>query len=35
MIEALAACARRAGRDVASPSEARALLGLRAASAAA
>jgi 3-keto-5-aminohexanoate cleavage enzyme len=29
LIEALAACARRAGRDVASPSEARARLGLR------
>ncbi len=29
LIEALAACARRAGRDVASPAEARALLGLR------
>jgi uncharacterized protein (DUF849 family) len=35
MIEALAACARRAGREVASPGEARALLGLRAADAAA
>lgn len=31
MIEALAACAQRAGRSVASPGEARALLGLRAA----
>jgi 3-keto-5-aminohexanoate cleavage enzyme len=31
MIDALAACARRAGRAVASPDEARALLGLRAA----
>lgn len=30
MIEALAACARRAGRGVASPQEARALLGLQA-----
>ena len=30
MIEALAACARNAGRDVASTAEARALLGLRA-----
>ena len=29
LIEALAACARRAGRDVASPAEARTLLGLR------
>ena len=28
LIEALAACARRAGRDVASPAEARAMLGL-------
>jgi uncharacterized protein (DUF849 family) len=35
LIEALARCARNAGRDVASPAEARALLGLRAASAAA
>lgn len=35
MIEALAACVRRAGREVASPGEARALLGLRAAGAAA
>jgi 3-keto-5-aminohexanoate cleavage enzyme len=31
LIEALAACARRAGREVASPAEARARLGLRAA----
>jgi uncharacterized protein (DUF849 family) len=31
LIEALAACARRAGRDVASPAEARAMLGLPAA----
>ena len=31
MIEALAACARQAGRDVATPTEARARLGLRAA----
>ena len=31
LIEALALCARRAGREVASPEEARALLGLRAA----
>ena len=30
LIEALAACARRAGREVASPAEARAMLGLRA-----
>ncbi len=30
LIEALAACARRAGRDIASPTEARAMLGLRA-----
>jgi uncharacterized protein (DUF849 family) len=30
LIEALAACARRAGREVASPAEARALLGLHA-----
>lgn len=30
LIEALAACARRAGRDIASPAEARALLGLQA-----
>ncbi len=30
LIEALAACARRAGREVASPQEARAMLGLRA-----
>ena len=29
LIEALAACARRAGREVASPEEARAMLGLR------
>jgi uncharacterized protein (DUF849 family) len=29
LIEALAACARRAGREVASPVEARAMLGLR------
>jgi uncharacterized protein (DUF849 family) len=29
LVEALAACARRAGREVASPSEARRLLGLR------
>ena len=29
LMEALAACARRAGRDVASPAEARAMLGLR------
>ncbi|MGD9832689.1 MAG: 3-keto-5-aminohexanoate cleavage protein [Piscinibacter sp.] len=29
LIEALAACARRAGREVASPGEARAMLGLR------
>jgi 3-keto-5-aminohexanoate cleavage enzyme len=35
MIEALAACARRAGREVASPAEARARLGLRDAAAAA
>jgi uncharacterized protein (DUF849 family) len=35
LIETLARCARNAGRDVASPAEARALLGLRAASAAA
>lgn len=34
MIEALAACAERAGRRVASPDEARALLGLRATAAA-
>ncbi len=34
MIEALAACAQRAGRRVASPDEARALLGLRATAAA-
>jgi len=33
LIEALAACARRAGREVASPEEARALLGLQPASA--
>ena len=32
LIEALAACARRAGREVASPAEARAMLGLKAAS---
>jgi 3-keto-5-aminohexanoate cleavage enzyme len=32
LIEALSLCARRAGREVASPEEARALLGLRAAS---
>ena len=31
LIEALAACARRAGREVASPAEARLRLGLRAA----
>jgi 3-keto-5-aminohexanoate cleavage enzyme len=31
LIEALAACARKAGREVASPAEARAILGLRAA----
>jgi hypothetical protein len=31
MIEALADCARRAGRTVASPQEARAILGLAAA----
>jgi uncharacterized protein (DUF849 family) len=31
LIEALATCARRAGRDVAGPGEARAMLGLRAA----
>jgi 3-keto-5-aminohexanoate cleavage enzyme len=35
LIEALAACARRAGRDIASPLEARARLGLKAAPAAA
>ena len=34
MIEALAACAERAGRRVASPDEARTLLGLRATAAA-
>ncbi|MDE2146105.1 MAG: 3-keto-5-aminohexanoate cleavage protein [Burkholderiales bacterium] len=34
LIEALAECARRAGREVASPDEARAILGLRAAAAA-
>jgi 3-keto-5-aminohexanoate cleavage enzyme len=34
MIQALAACAERAGRSVASPDEARALLGLRATAAA-
>lgn len=34
LVEALAACARRAGREVASPSEARRLLGLRDAAAA-
>jgi 3-keto-5-aminohexanoate cleavage enzyme len=33
LIEALAQCARRAGREVASPQEARAMLGLQAASA--
>ena len=33
LIEALAACARRAGREVASPAEARVMLGLREASA--
>ena len=33
LIEALAACARRAGREVASPEEARQMLGLKAASA--
>jgi len=33
LIEALAACARRAGREVASPEEARTLLGLKPASA--
>ena len=33
LIEALAACARRAGREVASPDEARQMLGLQAASA--
>lgn len=32
LIEALAACARRAGREVASPAEAREMLGLKAAS---
>jgi len=32
LIEALAACARRAGREVASPAEARQMLGLKAAS---
>jgi uncharacterized protein (DUF849 family) len=31
LIEALARCARNAGRDIASPAEARARLGLRAA----
>ncbi len=35
LIEALAACARKAGRSVASPAEARQILGLRAADAAA
>jgi uncharacterized protein (DUF849 family) len=35
MIEALAACARRAGRSVASPEEARRMLGLKGALAAA
>ena len=30
LIEALARCARNAGRDIASPAEARARLGLRA-----
>jgi uncharacterized protein (DUF849 family) len=30
LIEALAACARNAGRDVANPTEARAVLGLAA-----
>jgi 3-keto-5-aminohexanoate cleavage enzyme len=29
LVEDLAACARRAGRDIATPAEARALLGLR------
>jgi len=33
LIDALAQCARRAGREVASPEEARAILGLKAASA--
>jgi uncharacterized protein (DUF849 family) len=33
LIEALATCARRAGREVASPEEARAMLGLQPSSA--